>query len=182
MTPFERQIEKSFAEYKSSRIACLMFLYPKMRMAGHLKNTPAFVQVAKSPYDISGYYYETGRYIACELKESSGRETSLPMIAPGKRGTGLQYHQLEALVDVHDAGGLACLVWNNGGEIGYLDGSRLKAAKSALDTSIEAERLGLPNATRGQRSILWGNFQLVHELPNGVPLWLPKESTKKTGT
>jgi hypothetical protein len=192
MTEFEKTMEKSFAEYLSAGTAFLQILWPKMRCVGMGKDgkVPVFVQVAKAPYDIDGYFLannpdsvsrrraglESGptcRYIACEVKENAKHHTSLAIIPPGKKGTGLQYHQLEALVRVHENNGLACVVWDNAGEIGYLDGSRLRAAKSAMDTSLKAQELGYPNTAKGSRSILWGNFIPVKLNQRGVPLWIP---------
>lgn len=174
MTEFEKVMEKSFAEYTTSKTAYLQFLYPKMRMAGYIGKAPGFVQCAKAPYDIDGYYMDgSARHIACEVKENADHHASLKIIMPEKRGTGLQYHQLEALVRAHESKCLACVVWSNGGEVGYLDGTRLKAAKQSVDASLKAEKMGLPNQ-KGMRSILWGNFTAVRINSKGVPLWLPE--------
>jgi len=180
MTASEKLIEASFAEYLTAGSATLMILYPRMRAAGFVGKAPAWVQVAKAPFDVAGYYHRTARFIACEIKENKDSHTSLKIIAPEKKGTGLQYHQLEALVAVHNNGGLACVVWDNGGEWGFLDGVRLKHAKTAMDASLKAEKNGYPNASRGSRSILWGNFAPIKftygpRTRKGVPLWLPEE-------
>lgn len=174
MTDFEKVMEKSAIEYLSAGIADMQFLWPKMQMTGqYIGKAPAFIQVGKAPYDMTGYFLDGARTIACEVKENGERKTSLAIQAPDKDGTGLKYHQLEALVRVHQAGGLASVVWNNGGEIGYLEGTRLVAAKAAMDTSLKAQKLGMPNAKEGRRSILWGNFVPVKVNGQGVPLWLP---------
>lgn len=173
MTPFEKKVELSFIEYSTAKIAFLQFLFPKMRMAGYIGKSPGFVQVAKAPYDVDGYYIGTGRYIACEIKENADHHPSMRLIPPDKDGTGLQYHQLSALVAAHDAGGLAVLLWDNGGEVGILDGTRLAAAKSAIDTSIKAAKEGYPDGVKGLRSVPWGSFQPVKINGSGVPLWLP---------
>lgn len=173
MTPFEKVMEKSFAEYSSTAVAYLQFLHPRMRMAGYLGKAPAFVQVAKAPFDVDGYYLDSARFIACEIKETAERKHSLAIISPNKKGSGLQYHQLEALVNAHNAGALAVVVWNNGGDIGIVDGTRLRAAKAAMDTSLKAQAEGYPNTAKGSRSILFGNFTPVTLNGAGVPLWLP---------
>lgn len=175
MTPFEKVMEKSFLEYRTSNTAFLQILYPAMRVGGTLGNMPAYIPVGKAPYDIDGFYFKTARYIACEVKESAKHESTMRVVPPDKKGTGLKYHQLEALVLVHENGGLACVVYNNGGEVGYLDGSRLKAAKAAIDTSLKAEAQGYPDAARGKRSIPWGDFQPVKSTGAGIPLWLPRD-------
>lgn len=175
MTNFEKVMEKSFDEYLSSNTAFLQFLFPKMRMAGFLGKSPAFVQTEKAPYDVDGYYLDGGLHIACEIKETAEHHHALSIIAPQKRGSGLQYHQLEALVRAHKAKAVAVVIWNNGGDIGLLDGSRLASAKRAFDESLKAEKQGYPNALKGSRSILWGNFKPLKTNSRGVPLWLPKK-------
>lgn len=175
MTDFEKAMEKSFGEYYTVGLARLQFVHPRMKVGGMRGNTPMFVQVAKAPYDLDGYFLKGARYIACEVKENGKHKTSLPIIAPLKKGTGLHYHQLEALVQVHESGGLACVVWDNAGEVGFLDGSRLKAAKAAMDTALKAKAEGYPETARGSRSILWGNFQSVGINGMGAPLWLDEK-------
>ncbi len=173
MTPFEKTIQKSFDEYAAR--AYLMILHPQMRCVGTRGGkVPLWVQVAKAPFDIAGLYLDNGRYIAVELKENASRHTSLQIIGPGKKGTGLQYHQLEGLVTVHEAGGLALVLWDNAGEVGLIDGPRLKAAKSAYDTALKAAAAGYPNGARGVKSIPWGNFAPVTIGNGGTPLWLPE--------
>lgn len=178
MTNSEKLIEKSFDEYRTSGTAQLFIMYPKMRAAGMLRNIPAWIQVAKAPFDVAGYYMKYGRFIGVEIKENADRRTSLKIIPPDKKGTGLQYHQLEALVNVHLAGGLAGVVWDNGGEWLWIDGSRLKAAKARMDQSLRAEKLGYPNE-RGARSIVVGEFAPVKTNGVGIPLWLPLNPADK---
>lgn len=174
MTPFEKLIERSFVEYSTAKLAVLKFVYPKMRMTGeYIGKAPAFLQVGKGPYDLDGYYTGTGRYIACELKENGERHASMRIIPPDKKGTGLQYHQLQALVEAHEGKAFVCVLWDNAGEIGILDGTRLVAAKAAMDTSLKAQEKGFPDAARGSRSIPWGSFSPVKLNGDGVPLWLP---------
>ena len=175
MTPFEKVVEKSFTEYLSSGVASLKFLFPKMRMSGYLGKTPAFVQVGKAPYDVDGYFIQTGQFIACEIKENGERHNSMHIVGPDKKGTGLQYHQLVALVHAHGSHAFAALLWNNGGEIGILDGSRLTAAKASIDTAIKAEEAGYPDGKKGAKSIPWGHFSPVKSNAAGVPLWLPTQ-------
>lgn len=178
MTASEKTIASTFAEYHSANTATLLILYPKMRAAGFLGKAPAFVQVSKAPFDVAGFYHGSARFIACEIKENASRKVSLPIIGPDKRGTGLQYHQLEALVEAHKNGGFACVVWDNAGEWGILEGQRLTAAKSAYDASLKAEKQGYPNTHRGSRSILWGEFTPLKLNNKGMPLWLPVDKEK----
>lgn len=175
MTNSEKMIEKSFDEYQSVGIARLMILFPKMRPAGKLGKMPAYVPVAKAPYDVAGYYYNTARFIAAEIKENQEHASSMPIIHPDKKGTGLQYHQLAALVEAHENGAYVTVLWDNGGEWLQIDGIRLKQAKSAYDLSMKAEEKGMPNA-KGVRSIPAGHFSPIKLSINSIPLWLPENT------
>lgn len=179
MTAFEKLIQKTFDDYANA--AYLMILHPQMKCVGTRDGkVPLWVQVAKAPFDLAGFYLDNGRYIAVELKENAKRHSSLQIIGPGKKGTGLQYHQLEGLVTVHNAGGLAYVLWENAGEVGVVDGARLKAAKTGYDTALRAAAAGYPNGARGVKSIQWGNFKPVKLDQRGHPLWLPENDGTAT--
>lgn len=173
MNEFEREIGKTFQAYRDARIANMVFLHPPMRAAGQMGKVPCFIQSGKAPFDIGGFFYDkAATVIGVELKQTADHEHSLPIVHPEKKGNGLQYHQLSALVDVHEANGLAVVLWNNGGEIGYLPGNVIQLAKIQYDASLKAERAG-KELTKGSRSILWGHFKLVKPGHEGAPLWLP---------
>lgn len=130
---------------------------------------PCWVQVQKAPYDVMGYYHKTGATIGAELKETRDPKTSLPIVAPGSDSKGLEYHQLEGLVDLHENGGTALLLWSNAGQIGRLDGKDLAAIKDDYDVVLKAR-----NPPRGGKSIPWDRFREVKTGHGGIPLWLPK--------
>jgi hypothetical protein len=111
--------------------------------------------------------------IGAELKETAKREQSLSIVAPEKKGSGLQYHQLEGLVNLHRAGGIALLVWSNAGEIGVINGPALEGIKIAYDISLKAEAMK-KTVMKGVRSIRWEMFKPVKYGPDTKPLWLPK--------
>lgn len=170
---FERQIDKTFQSYRDAKIAGLVFLHPPMRIAGMLGKIPCFIQSGKAPFDVAGMYYDSaGTTLGAELKETKDHENSLPIVGPGKKGNGLQYHQLEALVSVHQGGGVALVVWSNGGEIGHITGETIYLAKLQYDTSMKVEAQKKSYA-KGSRSILWGLFKPVIYGLNDMPLWLP---------
>lgn len=178
MTGSEKMVEATFEEYRTAGIATLLFLYPKMRPAGRLGKLPAYIPAGKAPYDVAGYRHGSARMIAVEIKENSEQHTSLQIIGPGKKGTGLQWHQLESLVELHNAGGEAYVLWDNAGEWGILDGVRLKQAHAIYVQSLKAEAKGYPNAkTTGTRSIKWGEFKPVKTDDQGRPLYLPHDKT-----
>lgn len=139
-----------------------------------LGKVPCWVQSGKAPFDIAGIYYDgKGTGIGVELKETRDRKSSLPIVHPDKKGDGVHYHQLAALVDVHKAGGISLLVWSNGGEVGVLSGEKLALTKVQYDTSLKTEAAGKEYA-RGSRSILWGLFDPTEYGVDDRPLWLPK--------
>jgi hypothetical protein len=133
MNSFEHLIGKTFQSYRDARLATMIFLHPPMRVAGMMGRVPCFIQAGKAPFDLGGMYYDVaGTVIAAELKETAEHATSLPIIGPGKKGSGLQYHQLDALTDVHLGGGVALVLYSNGGEIGLLRGGRHPPGEGAV--------------------------------------------------
>jgi penicillin-binding protein-related factor A (putative recombinase) len=173
MNQFEKQIGETFQTYRDAKLANLFFLNPPMRIAGMHGRVPCFVQAGKAPYDVAGFYYDrNATSIGVELKETTEHEHSLSIVGPDKKGSGLQYHQLEALVNLHYQGGIALLVWSNGGEIGWADGNTLVLAKLQYDTSLKAEAMKKTPA-KGSRSIQWAMFRTVKYGLKDMPLWLP---------
>lgn len=173
MNQFEKEIGNTFQAYRDAKQAGLVFLHPPMRIAGMLGRVPCFIQAGKAPFDVAGMFYDgDGTAIGVELKETKDHETSLSIVGPGKKGSGLQYHQLEALVSVHQGGGVALVVWSNGGEVGVLSGEGILLAWMQYNTSLKAEAQRKTPA-KGSRSILWGHFKPVKNGLGDMPLWLP---------
>jgi hypothetical protein len=174
MNQFEKHIGETFAAYRQAKIANLFFLHPPMRIAGMHGSVPCYVQAGKAPYDLGGFFYDANATaIGVELKETAKRETSLTLVAPEKKGSGLQYHQLEALVGLHRAGGIALLVWSNAGQVGVLGGAELEGIKIAYDASLKAEKMS-KTVAKGARSIRWEMFKPAKYGPDTKPLWLPR--------
>lgn len=174
MNEFEKQIGATFQKYRDKKIAHMYFLFPPMRIAGMHGHIPCYIPTGKAPYDTAGFYYDKcGSSIGAELKQTAEHEGRLPIVPPGKKGNGLQYHQLEALVTMHKSGGTALLLYNNGGEIGRLSGDALDAVKVAYDASLKAEAAS-KEVAKGSRSISWSAFEKVPLDDDGDPLWLPK--------
>lgn len=179
MNSFEFFIDKTLQPYRDEKKANLIFLHPPMRPAGMLGHVPCFIQTGKAPFDLAGIYYDkAGTSIGAELKETQKHESSLSIIGPGKKGGGLQYHQLVSLHEVYTAGGVALLLWSNGGEIGVLDGQGIALAFVQYETSLKAQSMGKTPA-KGARSILWGRFRKVKYGHNQLPLWLPASPVVK---
>lgn len=174
MNAFEKQIGETFQSYRDAKTANVYFLFPPMRVAGLHGHMPCYIPVGKAPYDAAGFFYdEAGTSLGVELKETKDHENRLPIVGPGKKGDGLHYHQLEALVAIHKAGGVSLLLWSNGGEIGRLGGASLSLVKVQYDASLKAEA-AKKEVAKGSRSIQWGSFELVKYGLDDKPLWLPK--------
>jgi penicillin-binding protein-related factor A (putative recombinase) len=184
MNEFENEIGKTFQGYRDARIAHLFFLHPPMRCIGQQGGAPVFVQAGKAGYDVAGFYYDdSGTFIAAELKQTRDHEVSLAITGEGKKGGGIQYHQLVALCEVANAGGMAMLLWNNGGDIGILRSDYLKVALAQYDTSVKVEK-NKGQYAKGSRSIQWGLFDPIRiqkiakaEDTHRV-LWLPDSPMK----
>jgi hypothetical protein len=171
---FETLIGKTFQAYRDAKLANVFFLHPPMRIAGMHGKVPCFIQAGKAPYDAAGFFYNAeATAIGAELKETKEHENSLSIVGPDKKGSGLQYHQLEALVDLHLNGGVALLLWSNGGEIAVAFGDVLHLAKVQYDASLKAEKLKQTPA-KGSRSILWGHFKPIKYGHLNMPMWLPR--------
>jgi penicillin-binding protein-related factor A (putative recombinase) len=165
---FEKQIGDTFESYRAAGVAELFFLFPPMRVVGMIGKMPAHIPCGKAPYDVSGYFIGSGVAIGAELKQTAEHENSLSIVGPEKKGSGLHYHQLQALLELHRAGGSAFLLWNNGGEIGLLDGARIAVVSVGYEASLKSK-----NPARGSRSIPWGMFAPVKVGVKDRPLWIP---------
>lgn len=174
MNHFEREIDKTLQGYRDQKVAHVKFMHPPMRVAGMMGRAPCFVQAGKAPYDLVGFFYDRcATSIGVELKETRDHEHSIRIVGAEKKGDGLQEHQLAGLVDLHNAGGYAALVWSNGGEVGRIGGDMLAVAKLAFDMAQKVEKAGKDPA-KGAKSILWGLFDLVKNGHDNRPIWLPK--------
>ncbi|MFP3422049.1 hypothetical protein R0K19_22020, partial [Bacillus sp. SIMBA_161] len=82
-------------------------------------------------------------------------------IVEGK-GTGLKYHQLESLAQVAENGGIARVVWNNGGEVLALTE---KPIINAFDDVATAWKImqGGGEPRKGALSIRYEEFEAVRE-------------------
>jgi len=167
-TDFEKEIEATFEQYHSAHIAQLDFYPVPMRPTGlrHPKTGgPMFAPKKAAPFDVCGWSMIDGRIIAAELK-SSKRKTSITIVGDGKEGSGIQWHQLTALYNVAQAGGIARLVWSNEGEVGVLDGVSIANAWYAANDAFNLENNFLRGGKRakapvGAKSIKWEKFTAV---------------------
>ena len=101
-----------------------------------------FVRVlcGKAPYDFTGMM-KGGKHIAMEAKHNDKRKASLPIIAEKKKGSGLQWHQLGALANVAEHGGIARIVWCNGGVVMAIGNEAIMAVQRSYQ---EGGRKSIP--------------------------------------
>jgi hypothetical protein len=88
---------------------------PPMRCIGMKGKCVAFIRAGQGPFDFVGIG-PWGKLVAIEVKENRATKKRLPLIGKGKRGTGLQHHQLAALRAVYNANGIPLVLWKNGEE------------------------------------------------------------------
>jgi hypothetical protein len=104
--------------------------------------------------------------VGAELKASGEPETSIPLVKPKQDGHGIEAHQLDALALLARMGGIARIVWDNGGEIGVLRNEGILAAHAIFMASLASEDRGKGKGLVGSRSIKWERFEKVDHAAN----------------
>lgn len=175
MDPFEKEFEALFPMILKRTGAFLNRLYPPMRMAGLRGTMPCFVQTGRALFDVVGWMpipaeflgdnglvgeHKLARVIGIEQKANRDAKSSMRIVGEDGSGSGLQAHQLEALAAVHRSGGIARVLWNNGGIVGVLDGDAIAASFYAYGVSVQAEKMRKKPAA-GSRSISWKLFRQI---------------------
>lgn len=174
---WETVVESLFPFYEKLGLARLAMLPLPMAPAGRGKFGLLYRIKGKSPFDVYGWHMRDGLFIAAELKRTERRNT-LPITPPringkGKlvigKGGGVHTHQLEALAAVARSGGMARLLWNNGGEVGVLSNEGLINAWENHEPAL-AELSG----EAGIKSLKWSSFSSSFALFSGgqVADWL----------
>ncbi len=156
---FEKLIETSFDGYAAAQLANLARMPIPTKVAGQRKGRLIFVQCGKAPFDVYGYTIGGARFIGAELK-AGGRKESMAITNPKVKKGGLQLHQLDALAEVAQAGGIARLVWDNGGDFGILCNDDIVLARDTYLHALTSESSGR-KAQSGAKSIKWERFTPV---------------------
>ncbi len=156
---FEKLIETSFDGYANAGLANLARMPIPTKVVGQRKGMLIFVQCGKAPFDIYGFTMAEARFIGAELKAGS-RQESMAIVSPNVGGSGLKLHQLDALAEVAQAGGVARLVWDNGGDFGILTNSDIVLARDTFLHALTSESSGR-KPQRGAKSIKWERFTPV---------------------
>jgi len=157
---FEKEIERSFEGYSRGHVARLDFMPTPVRQIGMRDGVPMYVRTGKAPFDVYGYRLRDAVMIGAELKANSHPQTSLALVGPEASGSGVQFHQLDALAGLAQAGGMARLVWDNGGEILVLTSAGIVTAWQAFTQALTSERSNR-TAQPGAKSIKPENFTPV---------------------
>lgn len=140
--PFEKELKFTFDSLiREEGLAWMKQMpvptAPTKHAGRHLR-----VLKGKAPFDFYGMM-RGGRFIGMEAKHNDEPKTSLPIVAPKRDGSGLQYHQLQSLVDVANDGGMARIVWNNGPETFTMCNEQIIAV---FDTYNSGGRKSIPAA------------------------------------
>lgn len=157
---FEDECGRAFDAYFKADIASIDFMPVPTKVIGFGPMGPKLVFDGKAPYDAYGFFHRGARMIGAEFKLNSKPETSLAIVKKGGDGAGLEHHQLDALAKLAARGGIARVVWNNGGEIGVLREEGIIRAYTSFTAGVKAQERG-NDAPMGCKSIKWGEFQVV---------------------
>jgi hypothetical protein len=152
---FEGEFIASCIAYAEQNIAFVEELPLPTVPAGMLRRVRG-----KSAYDYFGYT-ASGKFIAIELKSNAEHTQSLKIREMDDHGDGIQYHQLAALDQVARKGGIALIIWSNGGAVGVLGPEQIMVIKGIFDTSVARKRAGKDEEI-GTKSVKWGKFRPVN--------------------
>jgi len=147
---FEAAILKLCELYETKRVAHLARMPVPTAPAPRRGQRARGLRVlsGQAPFDLYGWTCKCAQAVGVELKSTAKKERRLPIVGEGKKGSGIQKHQLDALASLAGCGGVARIVWSNGGEIGVLSN----------DDILQAQAL-YAEGGRGTRSIPWGWFR-----------------------
>ena len=113
---FEKTLEATFDSIRIKEDVALIAAMPVPTAPSFAGGRSVRVLKGKAPFDYWGMF-KGGRFLGMEAKMTSAVKKSLAIVGPMRRGSGLQWHQLEALATVARNDGVARIVWNNGGLI-----------------------------------------------------------------
>lgn len=156
---FEKDIEATFDGYAKGHIARMGRMPVPTRIVGTRNGQPILGYAGRPPFDVYGFLVADGRMIGAELKKSQ-RQPRLPLVHPTSRGDGVLFHQIDALAALAQAGGIARIVWNNGGEVGVLTNAEIITALDIFEHALKSQGSG-KDVPRGSKSIAWERFQAV---------------------
>lgn len=172
---FERELLKQFAAYEEAGIATIWKApeptVPTGRKGGG--GVPLYRKGGKSPFDFFGIY-QTGVFIGLEAKRSSSTATSMQIQFDRESGSGIKIHQLQALAAVAKAGGMARIVWDNGGVSQVMRGLEIMGWASHAE-QVQAMIDKGATIKRGLKSIKAEHFAIVGSIRIGhvdYPDWL----------
>lgn len=151
---FEGKIMASFEAYEYDGRAWLARMPEPMQTVRN-KGRVFNVRTGKAPFDFYGYTMDDATMIGAEAKCSQDFAANLSIAKPEAKSAGLavKWHQLEALAKLHAAGGLAFVLWDNGGTFGRCGGNVIYRAYENCVAALESGK-----HPRGTWSISWRCF------------------------
>jgi hypothetical protein len=177
---FEQSVGRSFEGYASQGVAYLDFMpipTRAIRVPGF--KGVAYVPCGHAPFDVYGHRprmvfrqpapngttinrpVQLAVMVGAELKTTKDHEKNLSIVHPESDSHGLEYHQLYALALLARMGGVARIVWDNGGQVGVASEDSIVLAYEVYEQSLASERRGNGKGPRGSRSIPWTAFKPV---------------------
>lgn len=157
---FQEECEKAFDAYHKMDIASIDTMPVPTRCIGFGPMGPKLVYDGKAPYDAYGYFHRGARAIGAEFKVTGKPEPSLAIVKDTATAGGLAFNQLDALARLSAKGGIARVVWNNGGQIGVLREEGILRAYAGYMAAKKIEERG-NDAPLGAKSIKWGEFEII---------------------
>lgn len=170
MNSLETWIAATFPTYRHEGIAHLAVM-PVPMVPTHQRDRngcPMYRPSGQAPFDVYGQMCGSGLFVGAELKQTEAFENRIRIVGPAQKGSGLQFHQLQALYDTATNGGIARLVWRNAGEIGVYGPTSITAAYKGYLDALEGK------GKAGAKSIPWDEAIVLREpvrLLNGGMGW-----------
>ncbi len=157
---FELEIVKSLPAYRAMDVACLEKMpVPTVATQNRDRNGAPLHRISgQAPFDIYGYTCTGATFIGAEVKNTRQRETSIPIVGPDKKGSGLKFHQLDALAQIALCRGVARIIWCNCGEIGVLKNDDIVLAHDVFTHALKSVKSS-KSPPKGSKSIRWELFK-----------------------
>ena len=168
---FEKTLEATFDSIRIKEDVALIAAMPVPTAPSFAGGRSVRVLKGKAPFDYYGLF-KGGRFLGMEAKSTSKVKKSLAIVGPMRRGSGLQWHQLEALATVARNDGVARIVWNNGGLIMNMGNRAILLAHDIYNLAVDSD------SKEGRKSIPRDMFSVCEtRICNGIPYtdWLTVE-------
>jgi len=169
---FESELEATFDSIRIKEDVAIIAAMPVPTAPSFAGGRSVRVLKGKAPFDYYGMF-KGGRFLGMEAKATSKVKKSLAIVGPMRRGSGLQWHQLESLATVARNDGVARIVWCNGGLIMNMGNRGILLAHEVYNAAVESDN------KEGRKSIPRDLFSVCEQrVCNGIPYtdWMNVEA------